>query len=255
MAVLTLHSLRVYRRQQDSKNRLVVDGLSCEVQKGERVAIVGPNGAGKTSLLLAMVGAVPFEGEITVGGQLLERKNLQDIRRRTGFVFADPSEQLFLPTVEQEVRFGPEQRGWSVEQVSERAAKALQAVGLSGYEARSSSELSLGEQRRLAVATVLATEPDLILLDEPTASLDPLARRQMLKVIEETQATVLLATHDLDAAVQLEARVLLLKDGKIHGDGPARTILADERAIAAAGLEVPLSLSLVARATSNIPLQ
>lgn len=244
MSVLKLTALRVYRRQQDSENRLVVDGLSCNIEKGERVAIVGPNGAGKTSLLLAVVGAVPFEGEIEVGGLRLNRKSLQEIRRKTGFVFADPSDQLFLPTVEQEVRFGPEQRGLEENVISGRTQQALQAVGLSGYDSRSSSELSLGEQRRLAVATVLSTEPDLILLDEPTASLDPVARRQMLRVIEKTEATVVLATHDLDAAVQLGARVLLLKDGKIHGDGPAALILADEQAISAAGLEVPLSLKM-----------
>lgn len=241
-SALTLEGVRVYRAQQDAENRLVLQDFTCSIARGERVAVVGPNGAGKTSLLLALVGAVPFEGEVRIGETQLERKTLTDVRSRTGYVFADPSDQLFLPTVRQEVSFGPEQRGLSAAEVEARTRGALDAVGLTGYESRNSLALSLGEQRRLAVATVLSTRPELILLDEPTASLDPVARRQMLRVIDRAEATVLLATHDLDAVVALEARVLLLKNGSLHADGSARDLLGNEALMTETGLEVPLSL-------------
>jgi cobalt/nickel transport system ATP-binding protein len=240
-------ALKVWRQQHHAGPRLVLDGVSFDVVEGECVAIAGPNGAGKTTLLLALVGAVPFEGEIEIAGQALTRSSLRELRQETGFVFADPGDQLFLPTVRDEVAFGPEQRGLGADIVQARVGEALLAVGLAGYENRSSSELSLGEQRRLAVATVLSTQPRVILLDEPTASLDPRARRGMLQTIRATGATVLMATHDLEALLELSARVLLLNDGHVIADGPAVTVLNDARALEAAGLEVPLSLRLSPR--------
>jgi cobalt/nickel transport system ATP-binding protein len=168
---------------------------------------------------------------------------LADIRRQVGFVFADPGDQLFCATVTEEVAFGPRQRGLSDAEVSERVRSALDAVGLVSFEARAPSELSLGEQRRLAVATVLACEPAAVLLDEPTAGLDPRARSLLLDVVARTSATVVLATHDLDAALELSARTVLLDRGRLVADGTAERLLRDQSLLESAGLALPLSLA------------
>src|SRR5207253_428435 len=154
-------------------------------------------------LLLSLVGAVRFEGRIDIGGMAVTPATLPDVRRRVGFVFADPSDQFFLDEVSTEVSFGPRERGLDEPSVKRRVAEALSAVGLSEYVGRSPDTLSLGEQRRLAIATVLAIEPDVLLLDEPTAALDPRARRTVLDVLAALPATVVIATHDLDAALEL----------------------------------------------------
>lgn len=222
----------------------MLQGLTFSVEPGQRVALVGPNGAGKTTLLLALVGAAPFAGPISVSGLELCGANLEAVRRRVGYVFADPSDQLFLPRVEQEVAFGPEQRGVSGEELTARVRVALEAVGLSGYEQRLGSQLSLGEQRRLALATALAIRPRVILLDEPTANLDPRARRRVLETVQRVEATVVLATHDLEAALELDARVLILGEHRLLSDGPARELLRRQELLEAAGLELPLSVRL-----------
>ncbi len=241
-AALELVDVSVLRQRRGEEPRKVIDGLHLRVEVGQRVALVGPNGAGKTSLLLALVGAAPFRGTIAVGGVRLERSSLAQVRQTTGYVFADPADQLFLPTAGEEVAFGPRQRGLVEPALSQRVEQALAAVGLEGYQGRLCAELSLGEQRRLAVATILSTRPALLLLDEPTASLDPRARRKMLESIVSLGAAVLLATHDLDAALDLGARVVALGEGRVVGDGPAERVLADEAVMQRAGLEVPYRL-------------
>lgn len=234
-----LDNVRVWREGGAGDPRLVVDGLTLEIAARERVALVGPNGAGKTSLLLALVGATPFDGRITIGERGLERATLAALRRDVGFVFAEPGDQLFLPSVLDEVAFGPRQRGMPEADVVARVADALATVRLSGFEARSPTELSLGEQRRLAFATVLSYDPGLILCDEPTASLDPLARGEMLETLARIDATLVFATHDLDGVRAVGARVVLMRGGRAIAAGPGKELLANRELLVEAGLAAP----------------
>jgi cobalt/nickel transport system ATP-binding protein len=237
---ISLTSVSVWRSGNPEP---VIRNLSVAIEAGQHVALIGNNGAGKTSLLLALVGAVAFEGKIRIGTRLLERDQLAGIRREVGFVFSDPQDQLFLPSVREELAFGPKQRGIGGPELVARVHEALTLVGLLGFEERRPSELSLGEQRRLALATVLVCRPRVVLLDEPTASLDPRARRNMLRTIAALEATVICATHDLDAALDLDARVILLRQGESVADGPAHALLRDESLLDQAELELPLSLT------------
>ena len=221
----------------------VLHGLSLCIERGERVALIGANGAGKTSLLLALLGAVPYEGAIDIDGERLTAENLGALRQKLGFVFSDPQDQLFLPSVREEVAFGPVQRGVRDPELRARVQQALASVKLEGFEERPPTELSLGEQRRLAIASVLSCRPPIVLLDEPTASLDPRARRHMIDTLARLDATVLCATHDLDAALDLEARVIVLANAKIVADGHAEHVLRDAGLLDRAALELPLCLS------------
>lgn len=230
---LDLQDVSVWR-ESGGKRTAVTRHVTISVKPGERVFLLGPNGAGKTSLLLAIVGAVPFEGRISVGSTVVEQHVIDTVRSRVAFVFADPSDQLFTDEVREEVRFGP--RTQKLPDVEGRVTRALRAVDLEAYAGRAPSHLSLGEQRRLAIATALAVDPELLLLDEPTAALDPRARRRVLDGIGGLAATVVLATHDLDAARQLGGRVVLLNGGHAIADGPCEGILSDERLLDEAGL-------------------
>ena len=221
----------------DAEPRQVLAGVSFDFGAGERVAVVGANGAGKTSLLLALVGAVPFQGQIAFGQLVLEKKSLAAVRREVAFVFAEPSDQLFLPSVEEEVAFAPRQRGRTEAEVTERVARVLAQVGLRGAERRAPAALSLGEQRRLALATALSADPAVLLLDEPTASLDGRARRAVLAALRATQATLLFASHDLAAVRELATRVVLLGNGELLAAGPAREIMFDAALLDRAGLD------------------
>lgn len=244
-AAVRAAGLSVWRDRAERSAPPVLQGLSFGIGRGERVALVGPNGAGKTTLLLALVGAAPFEGTLEVGGLALSARSLKRVRAQVGYVFADPGDQLFLERVADEVAFGPAQRGVQGAELTARVDKALTAVGLSGYEKRAGGQLSLGEQRRLALATVLSIEPGLILLDEPTASLDPRARRQVVRTIAAAVgSTVVFATHDLEAALELECRVLVVGAGRVLADGDASQVLSDEALLHRAQLELPLRFSL-----------
>jgi len=182
------------------------------------------------------VGALPFSGSVSYGGTRLSPSTQNELRRRVGLVFADPSEQFFLPTARDEVEFGPLQRGVSASQAGELGRKALALVGLESLADAGPSELSLGEQRRLALATVLSSAPEAILLDEPTAALDPVARKRVLSAISGAGATLIIATHDLEAALELEADVALLNGGELVALGAARELLRDEALLRGAGL-------------------
>lgn len=214
----------------------MIEALTLRIAPGECCMLVGPNGAGKTSLLLAMVGALPFTGRIQLGELVLGEHTLKAARRRMGFVFANPDEQLFCENVHAEVAFGPEQHGLPRDAVNARVLRALDEVGLKSYATRSPHHLSLGEQRRVAIAAALATEPDAILFDEPTASLDPLARQALLDTMASSNRTLVVATHDLAAALELDATVVLLHQGKLVGSGRAREVLADQDLLIRAGL-------------------
>ncbi|HEV8246917.1 MAG TPA: ABC transporter ATP-binding protein [Polyangiaceae bacterium] len=239
---VVVQNLTVTRVRPEQAGRAVVGDLSFTVAAGERFALVGPNGAGKTSVLHALIGALPFSGSVRYGERELSATTLSAVRSRVGLVFADPSEQFFLPSARDEVEFGPLQQGATPASARARGARALAAVGLEKLPEARPSELSLGEQRRLALATVLACAPEVILLDEPTAGLDPVARKRVLSVIAATGATLIIATHDLDAVLDLDARVALLDGGRLVALGLARDLLRDRALLQRAGLDLPLSL-------------
>jgi cobalt/nickel transport system ATP-binding protein len=222
-----LERLDVWHEDAHGQPVKIVHDLSLSIAPRERVALVGPNGAGKTSLLLALVGALPFDGRAVIGGEPLERRSLEALRQRVGFVFSDPRDQLFCTTVFDEVAYGPRLRNVAKEELEQRVARALSAVGLAGLEERAPAALSLGEQRRLAIATILSYEAALVLVDEPTASLDPRARQSVLMALAALDATVIFATHDLDAARELRARAVVLTAGRVLADGPAEEVFAD----------------------------
>jgi len=221
-----------------------LEGIDLKVFEGERVALVGPNGAGKTTLLLHLNGLLRGEGQIMVFGRPLDRRSLWTIRKEVGLVFQDPDDQLFMPQVFDDVAFGPLNLGLPEAEVRERVAEALRIVGMEGAAERPPHHLSLGERKRIALATVLAMRPRLLALDEPTGNLDPKGRRELIALLQRLKGTLIIATHDLELVLELCPRAVLLYQGKVVADGLARELLGDERLMLAHGLEVPLSLRL-----------
>jgi cobalt/nickel transport system ATP-binding protein len=217
----------------------VLDGLDLEIGHGERVAVLGPNGAGKTTLMLHLNGLLRGTGELVVAGLPVLPATLPELRTRVGLVFQDPDDQLFMPTVEEDVAFGPLNAGLAPDVVDARVRRALAAVRMAGAARRAPHQLSLGERRRVAVATVLATRPELLVLDEPSASLDPRARRELLEVLDGLESTLLVVTHDLPFAAQLCERAVVLAGGRILADGPTAGLLADPALLARHDLELP----------------
>lgn len=221
----------------------VLAGIDLRVARGERLAILGPNGAGKTTLLLHLNGILaPTEGTVTVGGVRVERSTLAEVRRAVGFVFQDPGDQLFMRSVREDVGFGPSNLGLRGAPLDARVMAALDAVGLRELADRSSHHLSFGEQRRIAVATVLAMDPDLLVLDEPSSNLDPRARRQLVELLRHLDLTLVLATHDIALALELCPRSVVMVDGAVVRDGPTAALLGDDDLLATAGLELPYGL-------------
>ena len=218
--------------------------VSFTVARDERVALVGPNGAGKTSLFLCLCGVLlPRGGDIRVAG--LNVRDADDRRRlpgQVGIVFQNPDDQLFNTTVLDDVAFGPLNQGASAGEARQRATEALERVGLAGLEDRVPWHLSGGEKRRVALAGVLAMQPGVLLLDEPSMFLDPRGRRGLMELLKGLGGTQVIATHDLELVLQTCARVLVLDAGRLVADGPASTILADAALMEAHGLEVPASL-------------
>jgi cobalt/nickel transport system ATP-binding protein len=215
-------------------------GVDLEVAAGERVAVLGPNGAGKTTLVLHLNGILrPGAGEIVVGDLPVTEGNLAEIRRRVALVFQDPDDQLFMPTVHDDVAFGPANLGLRDAALAVRVDDALGAVGMREHAARAPHHLSFGQRRRVAVATVLAMEPDLLVLDEPTSNLDPAARRELADVLRSLDLTTLVVTHDLPYALELCPRSVILDDGRVVADGPTAELLADGELLAAHRLELP----------------
>jgi cobalt transport protein ATP-binding subunit len=226
-------------------DRLVLDGLHLRVDRGERVAVLGPNGSGKTTFALHLNGLVDRQsGSITVGGLPVEPPHLGEIRRRVGMVFQDPDDQLFLQTVRDDVAFGPSNLGLRGAARDRRVDEALGAVGASGLADRNPYQLSGGERRRAALATVLSMRPDLLVLDEPTSGLDPVGRRELAELLVTLGSTQLVVTHDLPFALATCPRSVILDGGAVVADGPTRELLADAGVLAAHRLELPFGYHL-----------
>ncbi|MFW3169491.1 energy-coupling factor ABC transporter ATP-binding protein [Geodermatophilus sp. CPCC 206100] len=215
-------------------------GVDLRIEQGERVALLGPNGAGKTTLVLHLNGILRAgRGTVTVAGLPVDRAHLQEVRRRVGVVFQDPDDQLFMPTVGEDVAFGPRNLGLPEAEVAARVAAALEQVGMTGVADRPPHHLSFGQRRRVAVATVLSMHPEILVLDEPSSNLDPAGRRELAEVLEALPVTVLMVTHDLPYALQLCRRSVVLDGGVVVADGPTRELLADTGLLARHRLELP----------------
>jgi cobalt/nickel transport system ATP-binding protein len=210
--------------------------VSLDVAEGQKVAIIGPNGAGKSTLLLHLNGILHTNGAVQICGLRVDKPHLKAIRQKVGLVFQNPDDQLFCPTVFDDVAFGPRNLKLSEEQVIQQVRQSLAAVGLAGFEQRSSFHLSLGEKRRLAIATVLALLPEVLALDEPTSSLDARGRREIIRLLQSIDRTQIIVTHDLDLVRQLCDRVVVLSEGQKVTEGTPATILMDQALLEAHGL-------------------
>jgi cobalt/nickel transport system ATP-binding protein len=218
-------------------------GIDLVVDRGERVALLGPNGAGKTTFVLHLNGILSGgAGTVRVGGLEVradERHTLREIRRRVGIVFQDPDDQLFMPTVRDDVAFGPANLGLRGAELASRVASALAAVGMADVADRPPHHLSFGQRRRVAVATVLAMEPEILVLDEPTSNLDPASRRELADVLDALPVTLLVVTHDLPYALELCDRSVVLSGGSIVADGRTADVLSDADLLRQHRLELP----------------
>ncbi len=222
----------------DGKRAL--EGIDLDVAAGERVAVLGPNGAGKTTLALHLNGILePSAGSITVGGLQVVEQNFTEIRRMVGLVFQDPNDQLFMPSVREDVAFGPANLGLSGEELERSVQTALEVVSGAEFADRPPHHLSGGEKRRAALATVLAMAPDVLVFDEPSSGLDPSGRRDVIATLGELPMTQLVITHDLPLALELCARSVILNQGRVVADGATGELLADDALLAANRLELP----------------
>ncbi|MBU0481199.1 MAG: energy-coupling factor ABC transporter ATP-binding protein [Proteobacteria bacterium] len=220
-----------------------LQGVSFRIKHGESVAIVGANGAGKSTLLLHLNGYLtPSEGLVRIGDYQLTPQTLQEVRRTVGMVFQDPDDQLFMSTVFDDVAFGPLNLGYTTEEVAIRVEKALETVGVTHLKKRPPHRLSTGQKRRVAIASVLSMSPDILVMDEPTAGLDPRARTQLISLLQTFKHTKIIATHDLDLVVDLCERTIIMHDGRICADGPSMEIFNNENLLAASCLEKPLRM-------------
>ncbi|MBG0561042.1 energy-coupling factor ABC transporter ATP-binding protein [Actinoplanes aureus] len=223
--------------------REALRGVDLTLAPGERVALLGPNGAGKTTLVLHLNGILHGgAGQVEISGMPVtpgDRKAITEIRRRVGVVFQDPDDQLFMPTVAEDVAFGPANLGVRGDELAARVDEALAAVGMSEHRDHVPHHLSFGQRRRVAVATVLAMRPEILVLDEPSSNLDPASRRELAEIIESLPVTVLMVTHDLPYALELCPRSVILDAGRIVADGPTATLLTDRELMAGHRLELP----------------
>lgn len=220
-----------------------LQGVSFAIAENECVGLIGPNGAGKSTLLLHLNGLLPEEpaknSAVRIFGRPAIEANLPGIRREVGLLFQDPDDQLFCPTVYEDVAFGPEQLGLSGTEIDECVRRSLATVGLAGFERRAPHHLSGGEKRRVCLAGVLACESRILVLDEPTSGLDPRGQREFKQLLRTIPATKILATHDLELVAELCSRAIVIDEGQIVADGPAIALLNDEPLMLRHGLERP----------------
>ncbi|WP_129629370.1 energy-coupling factor ABC transporter ATP-binding protein [Candidatus Oscillochloris fontis] len=214
-------------------------GVCLQIAAGEKVALVGLNGAGKSTLLLHLNGIFrPRSGEVRIDAQPISDANIRHVRAQVGMVFQDPDDQLFSPTVFEDVAFGPLHMGLAEADVRERVALALDQVGMSGFEARMPHHLSLGQRKRVAIATVLSMSPSILALDEPSAGLDPRARRGLIDLLRHLPQAMIVSTHDMRMVAEVFPRTVVLEQGQVAFDGPSATLLADEAMLLRYGLEL-----------------
>lgn len=223
-------------------------GVNLTVGQGERVALLGPNGAGKTTLVMHMNGIHPAaHGEVRVAGQLVDasdKANLRSIRSKVGIVFQDPDDQLFMPTVGEDVAFGPYNMGVRGSELDAIVIEALDLVGMTEFKDRPPHHLSFGQRRRVAVATVLAMKPEILVLDEPSSNLDPASRRELADILRSLAITIVMVTHDLPYALELCERSVILSGGIIVADKSTREVLGDKNLLQAHRLELPVGFAI-----------
>jgi cobalt/nickel transport system ATP-binding protein len=223
-------------------------GVNLSINQGERVALLGPNGAGKTTLVLHLNGIIPtMQGKVRVAGELVDSKNaesIKSVRHKVGIVFQDPDDQLFMPTVGQDVAFGPYNAGLRGIELDKAVKEALELVGMSEFIDRPPHHLSFGQRRRVAVATVLAMKPEILVMDEPSSNLDPAARRELAEIITSLDVTLLMVTHDLPFAHELCQRAVILSAGVVAADDEISRVLSDKQLLTAHRLELPKGFSL-----------
>ena len=222
------------------KDRKVISDVSFRLEKGEAVGLVGANGAGKSTIMKLILGLLSGEGTIRVDGTPVEKKTLAQIRKKTGYVLQSSDNQMFMPTVLEDMIFGPMNYGCSEEEAREKAMRVLEDLGVSYLKDRYNHKISGGEKKMGAIATVLAMEPELILFDEPAASLDPANRRKIIQTVQKMPQTLLIASHDLDLIYETCSRVILLSGGKVAADGPSEQILKGRKLLEDNHLELPL---------------
>ena len=220
----------------------VVQDLSFSINKGETVGLIGANGAGKSTIMKLMLGLISGSGEIKVDGLPVCRENLAEIRKKIGFVLQDSDNQMFMPTVYEDMIFGPRNYGLSKEEAEKRVDAVLSQLGLQDLKHRHNHKISGGEKRMAAIATILAMEPEMILMDEPSTALDPVNRRTVINTINRLPQTKLIASHDLDMILDTCQRVILLSHGAIVADGDAETILRDKALLESNRMELPFCL-------------
>ena len=220
--------------------------INLVIQKGECLGLVGPNGAGKSTLLLHLNGILSGKtGEVRILGQTISKQNLSWVRNQVGLVFQNPDDQLFCPTLFEDVAFGPLNSRVPAEEIPGRVAAALEKVGLTGFEDRSPHHMSVGEKRKASLATILSMDPEIIVLDEPSSNLDPRSRKELIELLATFPQTRIIATHDMEMVLQLCDRVVVLTQGKIMVSGSPEEVLADESLLKTYGLELPEILRLV----------
>lgn len=213
--------------------------VSLIIQPCEKVALVGPNGAGKSTLILHLNGILNGQGELCVAGLPVIKENLGKVRARVGLVFQSPDDQLFSPTVYEDIAFGPRYQGLPENEVKARVEESLEVVHMQDYARRVSHHLSMGEKKRIAIATVLSMKPEVLVLDEPTAGLDPRARRSLIRLLDDLPLTMLVSTHDMQMVKELFPRMVIMDHGEIVADGDTLSLLDDTALLDAHGLERP----------------
>ena len=222
-----------------------LENINLSLSKGERLAVLGPNGAGKTTLILHLNGILgDLNGQISLNNKDFSEKNISKIRKSVGLVFQDPDDQLFMPTVLEDVMFGPKNFGFSDELVEKNSINALEQVKMLQFKDKPPHHLSFGQKRKVAIASVLASEPELLVLDEPSSNLDPASRRELIDILKNLDVSIILVTHDLPMALEICNRSVILNNGKITADDDTYKILKNKKIMSDNRLELPFGFAL-----------